>query len=250
MYVYSYVTLKKISTLATKRLLLISHCFGIIEICKRFGLRPVQYTSSRSHFALSSYQLIAESFSMPSYPHVSLEALLESSPLPEGLANTLGNAWTVPGTRGCLPKAYPATGDPTGAKPKSGEPLLRIVTSLVVRQVPVSEAICILGFRENAKIVLVHSLYLLTYTPSMSSFGESWGDYLRMGTRPSFSSLGFTSIPTYLSEESPAPSLIHILGASTSIPEGPTPTPIKFCSSPTRARSRFYLVNYAYFLQR
>ena len=36
---------QKISTLATKRLLLIPHCFGIIEIRERFGLpRPTLQT--------------------------------------------------------------------------------------------------------------------------------------------------------------------------------------------------------------
>ena len=82
---------------------------------------------------------------MPSYPHANLKALLESSPLSEGLSNALSNAWTVPGPRGRLLKAHPATGDPTGAKPESGEPLLCLVTSLIVRQVPGSEAIFLLG---------------------------------------------------------------------------------------------------------
>ena len=57
---------------------------------------------------------------MPSYLLASLEALLESSPLPEGLANALSNAWNVPGPRGRLPKDRPDMGDPTGAKPESG----------------------------------------------------------------------------------------------------------------------------------
>ena len=171
--VHSYVT-HKISTRAKKRLLLIPHCFGIIKIRERFGLGPAQYTPPRSHFDLSSYQLISESFTMPSYLLASLEALLESSPLPEGLANALSNAWNVPGPRGRLPKDRPATGDPTGAKPESGEPLLSLVTSLVVRKVPGLEAICLLGVRENAKIVLVHILF--TVSPNVYSANvQLWG---------------------------------------------------------------------------
>ena len=99
---------------------------------------------------------------MPSCLHESLEYLLESSPLSEGLANSLGNTWTVPGPQGRLPKDRPATGDPTGAKPESGEQLLCLVASLIVQQVLVSEAICLLGVRENMKIVLVHSLFTVS----------------------------------------------------------------------------------------
>ena len=134
-----------------KWLLLIPHCFGIIKIRERFGLGPAQYTPLRSHFSLSPNQLIAKSFAMPSYLHASLEVLLEISPLTEGLANALSNAWTVSGPRDRLPKSRAATGNPTGAKPESGEPLLCLMTSLVVCQVPVLEAICLLGVRENAK---------------------------------------------------------------------------------------------------
>ena len=93
------------------------------------------------------------------YPHASLEVLLESSPLLEGFANALGNAWTVRGPQGRLPTSRPASGDPTGAKTESGELLLLLVTSLIVRQVPGLEAIFLLGVRENTKIVLVHSLF-------------------------------------------------------------------------------------------
>ena len=99
---------------------------------------------------------------MSSYPQTSLEALLESSPLPYGIANSISNAWTVPGPRGRFSKACPDTGDPTGAKPDSGEPLLCLVTSLIVCQVPGSEAICLLGVWENANIVLVHSLFIIS----------------------------------------------------------------------------------------
>ena len=121
---------------------------------------------------------------IPSYPYASLEALLESSQLLEGINNTLSNAWTVPGHRGRLPKARPTTGDPTGAKIESEEPLLHLVTSLVVHQVPVLEAICLLGVRKNAKIVLVHSLF--TVSPDVySSDVQLWGvvgDLLKDGT--------------------------------------------------------------------
>ena len=115
-----------------KWLLLIPHCFGIIKIRERFGLGPAQYTPLRSHFSLSPNQLIAKSFAMPSYLHASLEVLLEISPLTEGLANALSNAWTVLGPQGCLPKASPDIGDPIGEKPKSWEPILCLMTSLVV----------------------------------------------------------------------------------------------------------------------
>ena len=169
---------------ATKRLTLIPHFFGIINIREHFVLRPSQYTPPRSHFALSPYQLISESFVMPSYYHTSIKALLESSPLPEGLANDLGNAWTVPVPRGRFPKARPATGDPTGAKLESGEPLIRLVTSLVVRQVPGSEVIFLLGVRENAKIVLVHSLFTVSpdiYSANVQLLGVV-GDLSKDGT--------------------------------------------------------------------
>ena len=99
---------------------------------------------------------------MPSYLHASLGALLESSPLPEGLANSLSNAWNLQVPQRCIPKDRPAKGDPTGAKPESGEPLLCLVTSLIVCQVPGSEAICLLGVWENANIVLVHSLFIIS----------------------------------------------------------------------------------------
>ena len=39
--------------------------------------------------------------------------------------------------------------DPTGATPKSGEPSLCLLTSLVIRQVPVSEDIFFLGLGER-----------------------------------------------------------------------------------------------------
>ena len=72
------------------------------------------------------------------------------------------------------PKARLATGDPTGAKPESEEPLLRLVTSLVVRQVPGPKAIYLLGVQENAKIVLVHSLF--TVSPDVYSTNvQLWG---------------------------------------------------------------------------
>ena len=111
---------------------------------------------------------------MMSYPHESLEVLLESSTLPEGLDNALGKDWTVPGPRGHLPKSRPSTGDPTGAKPESGESLLRLVTSLVVRRVFGLEDIFLLGVQENAKIVLVHSLF--TVSPDIYSADvQLWG---------------------------------------------------------------------------
>ena len=84
-----------------------------------------------------------------------------------GLNNVLSNAWTVPGPQGRLPNDLPSMGDPTGAKPKSGELLLCLVTSLVVRQVSGLEAICLLGVQENAKIVLVHILF--TVSPDVYS---------------------------------------------------------------------------------
>ena len=119
---------------------------------------------------------------MPLYPHASLEDLLESSTLLEDLSNTLSNALNAPGPLGCFPKARPATGHPTEAKPESGEPLLRLVTSLVVRQVPGLEAIWLLGVQENANVVLVQSLspFLPTHTPPMSIYEESLGIYLSM----------------------------------------------------------------------
>ena len=69
-----------------------------------------------------------------------------------------------------------------------------------------------------------------------------------MGPRPSFSLLGFTYLPTSISEDSPAPSLRQMSGASTSIPEGPTPTPSKLRSSLTRDCSRFYLAAFGFFI--
>ena len=74
---------QKISMRATKRLLLIPHCFDIIKIREHFGLRPAQYTPPRSHFTLLPYQLIAKSFVMPLYPYASLKVVLESSPIPK-----------------------------------------------------------------------------------------------------------------------------------------------------------------------
>ena len=126
------------------------------------------------------------------------------------------------------------------------------MTSLIVLQVPVSKAIFLLGVQENVKIMLIHSL--LTVSPDVySSNVQLWGvvgDLPEYGNPALLYSLGFTSLPTSLSEESPAPSLRHMSGASTSIPEGLTPTPSKLRSSPTRDRSRFYLVAYASFLRR
>ena len=172
--VYIHMWGSKISIWAKKWLLLIPHLFGIIKILKRFGLEPEQYTPPRSHFALLSYQFISGSLIMPSYPHASLDALLEISTLPEGLANALSNSCIVLGHQGCLPKARSDTGDPTGAKPKSGEPVLCLVTFLVVFQVMGSEAICLLVVQENTKIVLVHSIF--TISPNVYSADvQLWG---------------------------------------------------------------------------
>ena len=141
---------------------MIPHCFGIIKIRKRFGLGILQYTPTRSHFALLHCQLIIKNVAIPLYSHTSLEVLLKSCPLLEGLANALGNVWTVPGPRGRLPRSCPASGNPTGAKPESGDPLLSLVNYPIVRQVQGLEAIFLLGVRENAKIVLVHSLFTVS----------------------------------------------------------------------------------------
>ena len=129
---------------------------------------------------------------MTSYPHVSLEAVLEGTPLPEALATALGSHWTVPKPKGRPLRAPPATGDPTGAKEEAGEPLLRVISSLVSRGVAGSESICLLGVRENAKTVLVHSLF--TVSPDVYSDKlELWGF---VGGLP----------------ESGNPSLIHLTG--------------------------------------
>ena len=136
---------------------------------------------------------------MPVYPHASQKALLESSPLLEVLDDNLSNAWTVLDPRGRLPKARPATGNPTGAKPESGGPLLRLVTSLVFRQVPGLEAICLLGFWENAKIVLVHSLFTVSpdvYSADVQLWGVVW-DLPKYGTLALLLLTGFHFSPNF-----------------------------------------------------
>ena len=65
-------------------------------------------------------------------------------------------------------------GNPTGAKPKGAEPLLYLVTSLIVRQFLGSEAIFLLDVWENTKIVLVHSLFTVS-TNVYSADVQIWG---------------------------------------------------------------------------
>ena len=77
------------------------------------------------------------------------------------------------------------------------------------------------GRTQRSCLSTASSPFLPMYTPPMSRYGESWGTYLRMGPRPYFSSLGFTSLRTYLSEESPELISRHMSGALTLRSEGP-----------------------------
>ena len=116
---------------------------------------------------------------MPLYPPASLEAFLEGTPRPEALATALGSHWVVPNTRGSYSKFQPTTDDPTGAKDEAREPLLLMVSSLVAHGVAGSKAICLLGVRENAKTILIHSLFIVS--PEVySNKLELWGMKLIM----------------------------------------------------------------------
>ena len=64
----------------TKPLLLISHCFGVIEIYESFGLVPAQFTPPHYHFALSSYKLIVSSHDAVVPTRNSLSLIGEDSP--------------------------------------------------------------------------------------------------------------------------------------------------------------------------
>ena len=59
-------------------------------------------------------------------------------------------------------------------KDKGGEALHVYVLTLVTRGAPGSEAICLLGVCENAKVVLVHSLFTVPTSP-YSTKTKLWG---------------------------------------------------------------------------